>query len=348
MKTIFLSTWFNFHYDIELANHLELRGVEVEKSLCTTFFLNKIVKGKASILHIHELHPCLLGKNKITKLIRTFIFAIQVYTLNLFGIKTIWTVHEWSPKFYYGEITPLQSAILGNCFHAIITHCETTRREIEKAFRLKDKNNVFLIPHANYLGVVENTVSQQEAREDLGIPQDNIVFLIFGYIYPHKGHIEAIEAFQKLEQDRTFLVIAGEIGVGCIELKEQIEEKIKGWQNILLIPERIPDEKIQLYMNACDCVVMPYKIFTTSGVALLAMSFKRACIAPNKDFFNDIISASGGFLYDPSQEDGLLQAMKAALKNKNQLADMGQYNFNQAKQWNWDAIAEKTFQIYIN
>jgi glycosyltransferase involved in cell wall biosynthesis len=344
MKAIFLSDWFNFHYDIELANHLKLRGVEVEKSSWSTFFLFKVIKRTPSVLHLHALHPFLLGKNTITQLIKALIFASQLYLLKLFGIKTIWTVHEWDHKFS-GDITPLQSAIVGNYFHAIITHCETTQREIEQAFLLEKKNRVFLIPHANYLGVIENTVSQKDAREVLSLPQDSLVFLIFGYLYPHKGHIEAIEAFQKLKQDGTFLVIAG--GIGEIQLKEQIEEKIRGWPNILLIPERIPDDKIQVYMNACDCVVMPYRVFTTSGIAILAMSFGRTCIAPNKGFFSEIIGDSGGFLYDPTQEDGLLQAMDCASKNKKQLADMGQHNLNRSKEWDWDTITEKTFQIYI-
>jgi glycosyltransferase involved in cell wall biosynthesis len=262
----------------------------------------------------------------------------------LIGIKTIWTVHEWEHKAD-GDITPLQSAIVGNCFHAIITHCEATKRQIQSYFLLEKKNKVFVIPHGNYLGVIANAISQQDAREELGLPQDGMVFLIFGHLYPFKGHLEAIEAFQKLEHDRSYLLIVG--SAANVQFKEKIEKKIQGYENILLIPERVPDERVQVYMNACDCVVLPYKIFTTSGIALIAMSFKRACIAPNKDFFRDIVSDSGGFLYDSAQEDGLLQSMNFALKNRGQLVEMGQHNYNRSKDWDWDTIAEKTFQVYL-
>lgn len=344
LKAVFLCDWFGGHYDLELIKHLNMREVEVETYKITTFFLINILKRKASILHIHDLHPFLLGRNLINQLIKAFLFVSQVYVLRLFGIKTIWTVHEWTHKSD-GDITLLQSAIVGNCFHAIIAHCETTQRQIQKAFLLEKANKVIVIPHGNYLGIIENTISQQDAREKLSLPKDSTVFLIFGHLYPFKGHLEAIDAFQKLEQDSAYLLIIG--SVGDIQFKEQIDQKIKGCHNIRLFPERIPDEGVQVYMNACDCVVLPYKVFTTSGIALMAMSFKRACIAPNKDFFSDTLGDSGGFLYDPTQENGLLQAMNFASKNKDQLIEMGQRNYNQSKEWDWNTIAEKTFQVYI-
>ena len=344
LKVIFLCNWFdNGHYDSELISHLNMKKVEVETYKCSSFFLINILKSKATILHIHDLHPFLLGRNLINQLIKAFIFVSQVYILRLFRIKTIWTVHEWTHKSG-GDITPLQAAIVGNCFHAIIAHCKTTQKQIQSAFLLENTSKVFIIPHGNYLNIIENIISQQDAREELSLPQDSIVFLIFGHLYPFKGHLEAIEAFQKLEEG-SYMIIAG--GIGDIQFKEQIEEKIKGSQNIVLISERVPDERVQVYMNACDCVVLPYKVFTTSGVALMAMSFNRACIAPNKDFFSDTLGDDGGFLYDPNQENGLLQAMNSALKNKDQLIEMGERNYKQSKEWDWNTIAENTFQIYI-
>lgn len=166
---------------------------------------------------------------------KAFIFASQVKLLRLLGIRTIWTAHEWAHKFG-GEITPLQSAIIGNSFHAIIAHCETTQRQLESAFMLENKNKVFNIPHGNYLDI-ENTISKQDARSKLNLPEDSFVFLLFGHLYPFKGHLEAIEAFQKLDQDRSYMLIVG--SVGDVQFKEQIEKKIAGYQNILLIPERI-------------------------------------------------------------------------------------------------------------
>ena len=343
LKVVFLCNWFNGHYDLELIKHLKMRGIETETYNCTTFFLIKVLQRKASILHLHDIHPLLLGRNFINQLIKALVFVSQVYILRSFGIKTIWTVHEWTHKSD-GDITPLQAAIVGHGFHAIIAHCEATQRQIQSAFLLENTKKVFVIPHGNYLSFV-NIVSQPDSREELGLPKDSMIFLVFGHLFPFKGHLEAIEAFQKLEDIKSYMIIVG--SVGDRQFKEQIEQKIKGYQNILLLPERIPDERVQIYMNACNCVVLPYKIFTTSGVALLAMSFKRACIAPNKDFFSDTVGDSGGFLYDPTQEDGILQAMHSALKNKDQLIEMGQRNYQQAKEWDWNTIAEKTFQIYI-
>ena len=51
--------------------------------------------------------------------------------------------------------------------------------------------------------------------------------------------------------------------------------------------------------------------------------------------------------FDPNQEDGLSQAMNSALKNKDLLIEMGERNYKQSQEWDWNTIAEKTFQIYI-
>jgi len=42
----------------------------------------------------------------------------------------------------------------------------------------------------------------------------------------------------------------------------------------------IPDNDIQIYMNAADIIVLPYLDILNSGVAILAMSFGKPVIAP--------------------------------------------------------------------
>ena len=84
---------------------------------------------------------------------------------------------------------------------------------------------------------------------------------------------------------------------------EIINTEVESVDNILLVAARIADPEIQIYMNACDCVIMPYKTFTTSGVAVLAMSFGRVCIAPNVGFFADILDSENAYLYSECLED---------------------------------------------
>jgi glycosyltransferase involved in cell wall biosynthesis len=262
------------------------------------------------------------------------------------GIKIIWTVHEWADRFGNGNnnIPLAWSAVMGRLFDSIITHCNTTKSEIERAFFLEKENKVFVVPHANYIGSYENKVSQLEARKCLMIPAESLVFLLFGNIHRTKGFIEAIDAFKCLQESDVFLLIAGYPAEDSIE--EEIRDKIQEQENILFFPIQVSDEQVQIYLNACDCVMIPYKVFTTSGVTILAMSFGKACLAPNLGFFSDVLNESGSFLYDSTHEDSLIQAMKQAIECREQLLKMGKHNLQVAEQWSWEFVANKTLEIY--
>jgi glycosyltransferase involved in cell wall biosynthesis len=81
---------------------------------------------------------------------------------------------------------------------------------------------------------------------------------------------------------------------------------------------------------------------------ILAMSFGRACIAPRKGCIGDVLDGSGGFLYDPDEQEGLLQAMRSAIENKAVLQHMGEHNLNAAAQWSWSRIVGMTYSVYNN
>ncbi|MGQ4646877.1 glycosyltransferase [Lyngbya aestuarii] len=347
LRVIFLSDWLSNPYKLLLAKCLNNYKVKVEEYRWNFIFLYRnFLPYKSEILHFHTLHPFIVGRSSIGRVFKTLLFITQIILLKLIGTKIVWTVHEWSDKNSGGNrnISPNQAKLIGNFFDAIITHCETTKLDITKALYLEGKGKVFVVPHGNYIGCYANQATRLSSRKTLEIPEENLVFLLFGNIYRYKGVLETIDAFKCLEQKRISLVIAGKPNEQ--ELEQTIKEKIKGYNNILFIPERIPDDKVQIYMNACDCVVVPYKVFTTSGVAILAMSFGRACMAPRIGFFSDMLDDSGTFFYDPNQEEGLVQAMKSTVDKKDKISEMGEHNLNLAEQWNWHYVAEETFKLY--
>ncbi|MEC4882334.1 MAG: glycosyltransferase [Scytonema sp. PMC 1070.18] len=352
LKIVFLSNWRDNPYKTLLMNHLTHFEVEIEEYFWNHFFLPIFLplvlqKGKFDILHLHfSLQTFIAGKTLASQFIKFILLLTQIFILKLIGIKLVLTVHEWHNKFQNKAIDSsyIQIALLHKLLHAIITHCETTKNEIIAELKIKNKHKVFVVPHGNYIGTYNNKIGRLEARAILGIPPKNLVFLIFGGIYRYKGVVEAIDAFKKLQQQKINLLIAGNIHEA--KLEGIILKKIKGYENILFYPKLIPNDEIQIYLNACDCLVVPYKVFTTSGVAILGMSYGRACIAPNTGFFKDILDESGSFLYDSDNPYGLLQAMKIAVEKKDMLAEMGKYNFKVVEKWNWNYVSEQTLNIY--
>jgi glycosyltransferase involved in cell wall biosynthesis len=160
------------------------------------------------------------------------------------------------------------------------------------------------------------------------------------------GVPELIEAF-KLIKDRSIqLVIAGKTYPD--EVEQKIRVQIEGHENIHFHPGFVPDQQIQVFMNASDVVVLPYRNILTSGGVILAMSFAKACIAPRKCCLGEVLDNSGAFLYDLELEiiKSLETTIGLAIQNQSQLFCMGRYNRRKVEQWDWKLVARMTLNVY--
>ncbi|MGD1920448.1 MAG: glycosyltransferase family 4 protein [Pleurocapsa sp.] len=353
LKVTFLSNLWNFNpYQELLIKSFESENIKVNSVIAKLFFLPTILQQKPNIVHIQFLQYFLASRNTIYGWLKFALFITQIVCLRCLGTKTVWTVHEWEDKVSKKgshNISPLKCRIIGKVLAGIVTHCDSSNAQIVQELQLDrtNKTKVFTIPHANYIGAYTNNISREDARRQLGIALEESVLLYFGSIHRNKGVIEAIAAFQKIDKPSIKFIVAGKPSV---PIRASILELAADCPNLMFIdpPEHIPDDEVQLYMNASDVVVLPYKVFATSGVALLAMSFKKACIAPNLGFFKDIFDNKGAFLYNPMAQDGLLLAMEQAIAQSQQLAEMGAYNFTVAEQWSWDYVASQTLKVYFS
>lgn len=350
IRVVFVSTDWGFcPYQALLIDSLRAQGLVVEVHPPKLLLIFQFLRRRPDIIHIQFLQHY-LSTNIIYGWFRLVLFAIQAVLLRLMGVRIVWTVHEWFDKETdAGNYTPspLQAKTAGIVLGAIITHCDSTKDTIIQASGLRQQSTqkIFTIPHHNYIDTYPNDIERDVARKQLGIREDETVFLLFGSIHRSKGVLRALDAFKKIEDNSTKLIITGEVPDN---LREGILAKISHSKNVFLVdpPNPIPDKDIQIYMNASDVVILPYTVFTTSGVAVLAMSFKKACIAPRAGFFKDIFNSSGAFLYHPSTEGALSKAMETAIAHRKQLPEMGEYNFKACQAWSGDYITQKTIKTY--
>lgn len=347
LKVSFWPQWPNNPYQKLLADSLEKLGVGLEDFSYgdNIFLLNELKRFKPDVLHIHSLYPFFTSTNLLKSVIRLVISLCQLFILRLMGVKIVWTAHDLKHhENRYPKLDRIFTTLFARLTHAIIAHGKTAKQEVIKAFHLRNDDKIFVIPHGNYFDYYENKIDRAEARHALGIPDASLVMLFLGLIRPYKGVIELIDAFRQLECEGVYLAIAGKVSTE--ELTEQIKQKTLDRDNIKFMPGFVADDQIQVYMNACDIAVLPYRNILTSGSIVLAMSFGRACIAPQRGCITDMLNDSGALLYDPNSEDGLLQAMNRAVQKKADLPQMGEYNRQLAEQWSWNRVAEMTLDVY--
>ena len=335
-------------YQRQLATKLEELGCELEGINYKKIFLPTAFKKKhPNILHLHWLQMYFNAASEIGSFRRLLKFIGGLIILNLKGIKIVWTAHNLNDHEGLHPLSDkLCSLLVSRLANAVIVHSNAAKAELCQRFHIKRTDKVFVIPHGNYIEYYENNTNQAKSRKCLGIPESSTVFLFFGMIRWYKGLPELIDAFEKLQSNEAYLLIAGKFRNEDSDLEKLIRQKIEGNKKIKLVPDFIAEEEVQIYMNACDATLFPYKDSLTSGALILAMSFHRACVAPDIGCMKEILTTRGGFLYNPEDSDGLVQALKSVIQEKDKLAEIGEYNYNSAKGWSWETVAQMTFDVY--
>jgi glycosyltransferase involved in cell wall biosynthesis len=136
-------------------------------------------------------------------------------------------------------------------------------------------------------------------------------------------------------------LVAGRV-FGADSYESKLRSLTQSDSRINLIPEFIPDEAIQIYLNACNFFVLPYKDITTSGAAALGLSFGRPIIAPCIASFPEVVTPESGILYDTSQPN----ALTTALRNARTLSCSESTIFRYAHQFDWNKLGPDLAALY--
>jgi glycosyltransferase involved in cell wall biosynthesis len=297
---------------------------------------------KVDILHLHWPSPFLLATNVIKTIIKSVSFLCELLILKLFGIKIVWTVHNIvNHEEKFSSIELFFNKIIARLSSKIIVHSPSVKVEVMQAYRLTKNSLIEIIPHGNFINFYENVLSKREVRQQLHLNEDEIIFLYIGLIRPYKGILELIATFKRLNAQRTKLLICGR--PINIEIRNEILKECGRDKNIKTFLKFIPDNEIQIYMNAADIIILPFTNILTSSTIILAMSFGKPIIAPLLGCIQDVLDEKGSFLYEPS-EDGLFKAMIQALNTD--IKKMGEHNLKLVQQWTWNEVADKTYRVY--
>ncbi|MEN3372389.1 glycosyltransferase family 4 protein [Dechloromonas sp. ZS-1] len=180
----------------------------------------------------------------------------------------------------------------------------------------------------NGFSVPQVEINRQTAREELGVYNDDVIFVLVGRINAWKGHKLLVEAFDQLldkEGGRAHLVIVGSAPDG----KEYYERELKTVINQSACAERIkliPYRKdINSVWVAADVVVVPSTEPEPFGrVAIEAMGFAKPVIAAGHGGLLDIVlDGETGRLVMPRDASALSAAMQEMLLDQDFRLRMG-------------------------
>jgi beta-1,4-mannosyltransferase len=230
------------------------------------------------------------------------------------GGRLTWTVHNVLPhdcKFPHIEAA-LQQAVADRARFVHVLNDGTLEATAEW-FTIAPEKSVH-IPHPHYIGSYPDIVSRDQARYDLGLLPDEMVYAFVGAIKPYKGLEQLLDAFDAVLEDGRprRLLIAGLPDEDA--QTQKLLDRCLLHPYVELHPTRIPDGELQYYLRAADVAVLPYQRALNSGVLMLALSFGLPVVAPDIPATAEILTVDVARTFQPGDQASLTAALASAEK----------------------------------
>jgi glycosyltransferase involved in cell wall biosynthesis len=231
--------------------------------------------------HLHHPETVVYQRSRLRSALATLAFCGLMWLARARGIRILWTVHDLGS---HDELHPHLEPWFWRFFLARIDGyvclSEGGARLARARFPgLRDLPG-FTVPHGHYRDAYPNQVSRAEARRALGLPDDVPILLHFGLLRPYKNAPYLIRTFRELPESKAILVVAGKPYDEIVE--REVRLSADGCPRVRLLLRWIPVAEVQHLMVASDLVVLPYRRILNSGAALLALSFARPILVPDK------------------------------------------------------------------
>jgi len=237
----------------------------------------------------------------------------------------------------------------------LFVHTEKMKQELMTEFGAR-ASRISLIPFGINNAVPNTRLTTAEAKQRLGIRENEKAILFFGRITPYKGLEYLVTAFQKIlnPADDYRLLIAGRVEEESAEsywapLREAIREDVHGGR-ILLRAEHIPDSEAEVYFKAADVLVLPYRHIFQSGIVFFGYSFGLPSLVSDVGSLKEeIVEGFTGYVFKPEDPADLAAAVEKYFASdlyKDLPRRRQQVREYIARKNNWDAVGEATMNIY--
>lgn len=240
-------------------------------------------------------------------------FAASLRRFKAAGGRLVWTMHNVLPheaKFRWAEIELAQ--LLAD--EADVVHLLSPGTvEAAAPYYTVDPAKTVLIEHSSYTGRYPSWISREGARARLGITPSEKVLVALGGVRPYKGLDRLVDVFDELAADDPSLrlLIAGRPGKEANSA--HFEARCIKHPRIVTHFAFVPDDTLQVWMNAADVAVLAYTNILNSGSFMLAQTFGLPTVLPRSGALTEFEGAEQVRMFDPADNASLRDAISAAL-----------------------------------
>lgn len=252
-----------------------------------------------AIIHIHWIGEFVTGDNSFPAK-KGQQFLQQLQQLQADGFQLRWTVHNaisHDNRYQQEEITFRQA--LYELVDRVYIHHPMALTQLSW---LPDQGRkCALLEHGHYLSLFSSTISQHDARKQLGLDQNDMVVFYFGLLRDYKGLDAYLTVFEKVSQHYPHckLIIAGQVHS---KRAQQMLDALH-CPNIIVHDKFFTDEELEVYSRAASIGFLSYRSILTSGTLFHMLSAGLPVIAPTKGTLPAYIAQGwNGFSYETSAD----------------------------------------------
>ena len=187
-------------------------------------------------------------------------------------------------------------------------------------------------------------VERDYACQRIGIDAESRYTMFFGLIRDYKGLDMLLRAWAKWMPEGRKLLIAGEFYTSRESYLALIDEL--GLKDRVVLHDRfIADDDVRYYFSAADCLVLPYRSATQSGVTQIAYNFSVPMLVTNVGGLPEIVpDGRVGLVCEPTV-DGILQGLQRIYAD-GVLSQLKANFATERKRFSWSAMCDKLLEVY--
>jgi D-inositol-3-phosphate glycosyltransferase len=226
-------------------------------------------------------------------------------------------------------------------------------RAVENDLKLWHKDPVYtLLPHPVY-EIFGEEINKWEARQqlsninpDIQLNEDEDVILFFGYVRDYKGLDVLLDAMPKILSKRKLtLLVVGEFYGNEEQYRKQVDDLGIG-ANVVFHADYVANEDVAPFFSASDCLTLPYKSATQSGIIQIAYNFNRPVIATDVGGLAEVVpDGIAGYIVNPNDAEALANAV-VKFFDEDQFSAMRDNVIVERKKYSWEYFIQGIEDLY--
>jgi glycosyltransferase involved in cell wall biosynthesis len=325
-------------YNVRLCEEMALLGVDVRE-----FSPRALLRRPPDVFHAHWPEIVLNPPGAVRAAARAAAFLILTAVARLRGTQVVWTVHNLhSHERQHPRLERLFWRLFVPLLSGYIALTEGGRAAAMRHFPGLRRRQGFVVPIGHYGGLYPDTVTSSDARLSLGLDADAPVCAFLGQVRPYKNVARLARTFRRLSEPRARLLLAGRPDSEAT--RREVVQAVDADPRITLALEHVPDDRVQVYLRACDLVVLPFADVLNSASALLALSFDRPVLIPRIGAMGELQELAGDRWVRTYTGDLTPDELAAALR---WARETPRSRCEALDQFAWDVIAHRTVEAYL-